>query len=79
MAANEYLSDMELETKIKCFTPEGQFLAREQYKLRQEFADLKKSCIACNPGKVQSLYNASGMIGFITAVIVGVLNWVTGK
>lgn len=71
--ANEQqmLDDLDLESKIKDFSPAEQFLAREQYKAAQAIAEIRRYCPACQ-GRKQQAYNYSGLTGLIVAVIVGV-------
>jgi len=74
-AANEYLSKMELEEKIQNFTPAEQFLARQQFHLFAEVAEIKKNCIVCNPKTGQSIFNGTSVTALLVAIAGGILNW----
>ena len=66
--ANEYLSEMELEDRIKDFTPAEQFLARQQYKISLKVESIEANCLVCAPNKGQRAFNVTGAAGFIGAV-----------
>ena len=67
----QMLHDLDLESKIKDFSPAEQFLAREQYKMALSLAEIKANCPTCSSGK-QKAYNYSGLTGLVVAIIVGV-------
>jgi hypothetical protein len=59
-------SDLEFEKQIKEFNRAEQFLARQ-------IKEMKENCPSCNPGKRQGFFNVSGLLGFVTAVILAVM------
>lgn len=63
------LNDLDLEEKIKKFSPAEQFLARELY-------ELKLKCPMCKPpSKKQLVINVAGASGLIIAIIEGLVLW----
>ncbi len=67
MNAKQMINDLEFEDKIRDFSPEARFLAREVY-------EMKKHCIACTQvDNKQKVFNASGVAGFVAATVIGVL------
>ncbi len=66
---NQMLNDLEFEQKIKDFSPAERFLAREIY-------EIKKQCAMCNqPDRKQRVFNITGLVGFVVAVIVGLIEY----
>jgi hypothetical protein len=62
----QMINDLDFEEKIREFSPEARFLAREMY-------EMKKHCIACTQADTrQKVFNASGVAGFVAAIIIGV-------